>query len=344
MIAGRKRPPHRWPRRWPGWATGGPCWWWRRCSPGRAGSTICSRRIPGIAANILSERLKRLEREALLVARPYSERPPAPPRADRRGQGTRGGARPLAYWGSRHADPAQAPRHPACGTPIEARWYCPTCDRLVDHEPNDAEVHFVSGRTGRSGSRGPACRLSANQVKLALPLARHTDPSHLGQLVEAACRCGRSRARRCGCGSRCRGERRRARGRGCGRARRRARVLVALRWAWMWACSSAWMWGWMWACYWSCVDDAACSPGQAPGVLAGLDVGVYRGRGWPERGGESPGTKMRSTRRTRYREADWEADGRGPAARLPWIPALRKSVLPGRETGGNKFPAKAVTA
>jgi len=32
--------------------------------------------IPGIAANILSERLRRLEREALLVARPYSERPP----------------------------------------------------------------------------------------------------------------------------------------------------------------------------------------------------------------------------------------------------------------------------
>jgi len=32
--------------------------------------------IPGIAANILSERLKRLEREGLLMARPYSERPP----------------------------------------------------------------------------------------------------------------------------------------------------------------------------------------------------------------------------------------------------------------------------
>jgi len=32
--------------------------------------------IPGIAPNILSERLRRLEREALLVARPYSERPP----------------------------------------------------------------------------------------------------------------------------------------------------------------------------------------------------------------------------------------------------------------------------
>jgi DNA-binding HxlR family transcriptional regulator len=32
--------------------------------------------IPGIAANILSERLKRLEQEGLLITRPYSERPP----------------------------------------------------------------------------------------------------------------------------------------------------------------------------------------------------------------------------------------------------------------------------
>jgi len=80
--------------------------------------------VPGIAANILSERLKRLEREALLVARPYPSGRPRRLRADRRGQGTRGGARLLAYWGAGHADPAQAPRHPACGTPIEARWYC----------------------------------------------------------------------------------------------------------------------------------------------------------------------------------------------------------------------------
>jgi len=31
--------------------------------------------VPGIAASILSEHLKRLEREGLLIARPYSERP-----------------------------------------------------------------------------------------------------------------------------------------------------------------------------------------------------------------------------------------------------------------------------
>jgi hypothetical protein len=35
------------------------------------------------------------------------------------------------------------PRHLACGTPIEARWYCPTCDCLVDSEPHGTEVHFV---------------------------------------------------------------------------------------------------------------------------------------------------------------------------------------------------------
>ena len=100
--------------------------------------------LPGIAANILSDRLKRLEREGLLVARPYSERPPrAAYHLTAEGRELAGALRLLAYWGSGHADPAQAPTHPACGTPIEARWYCPTCDRLVDHDPDQAEVHFV---------------------------------------------------------------------------------------------------------------------------------------------------------------------------------------------------------
>src|SRR6266852_4894376 len=75
--------------------------------------------IPGIAASILSERLKRLEREALLVARPYSERPP---RADyeltAEGKELAGALRLLAHWGARHTDPSETPRHPACGTQI----------------------------------------------------------------------------------------------------------------------------------------------------------------------------------------------------------------------------------
>jgi DNA-binding HxlR family transcriptional regulator len=100
--------------------------------------------IPGIAANILSERLKRLEREALLVARPYSERPPrAAYQLTAEGAELAGALRLLAQWGARHTDPAQAPRHPACGTPIEARWYCPTCDHLVDPDPQPAEVRYL---------------------------------------------------------------------------------------------------------------------------------------------------------------------------------------------------------
>ena len=100
--------------------------------------------IPGIAANTLSDRLKRLERDGLLVARPYSQRPP---RADYQltAEGTElaGALRLLAHWGSRHTSQADPGRHSACGTPIEVRWYCPTCDQLVDHEPDDAQVHFV---------------------------------------------------------------------------------------------------------------------------------------------------------------------------------------------------------
>src|SRR5215472_10368727 len=100
--------------------------------------------IPGIAANILSERLKRLERDGLLVARPYSERPPrAAYQLTAEGRELAGALRLLAHWGAKHTDPADVPRHVQCGTPIEARWYCPTCDCLVDGELHDAEVHFV---------------------------------------------------------------------------------------------------------------------------------------------------------------------------------------------------------
>ena len=100
--------------------------------------------IPGLAANILSERLKRLEREGLLIARPYSERPPrAAYQLTAEGTDLAGALRLLARWGGRHADLAEAARHTACGTPLEARWYCPTCDQLVDHEPQNAQTHYV---------------------------------------------------------------------------------------------------------------------------------------------------------------------------------------------------------
>jgi len=99
--------------------------------------------IPGIAANILSQRLKRLEHEALVVSRPYSERPPrAAYELTAEGKELAGALRLLAQWGARHTLPAEAPRHQACGTPLEARWYCPTCDHLVEDEP-ELEMQFL---------------------------------------------------------------------------------------------------------------------------------------------------------------------------------------------------------
>src|SRR6266511_5892609 len=99
--------------------------------------------IPGIAPNILSERLKRLERDALLLSRPYTDRPPRSAyELTAEGRELAGALRLLAHWGARPSLPAEPPRHPACGTPVEARWYCPTCDHLVEDEPQ-AEMHFL---------------------------------------------------------------------------------------------------------------------------------------------------------------------------------------------------------
>src|SRR5215217_4891951 len=99
--------------------------------------------IPGIAPNILSERLKRLERDALVMSRLYTDRPPrAAYELTAEGMELAGALRLLAHWGSRHAVPGEALRHQTCGTPVEARWYCPTCDQLLDDEP-DAEMQFL---------------------------------------------------------------------------------------------------------------------------------------------------------------------------------------------------------
>ena len=93
---------------------------------------------PGIAPNILSQRLGHLEREALVVARPYSERPPRfSYELTAAGHELAGALRLLADWGARHGEAADPPRHAACGTPLEAVWWCPTCERPAD-EPEDA--------------------------------------------------------------------------------------------------------------------------------------------------------------------------------------------------------------
>ena len=99
--------------------------------------------IPGIAPNILTQRLRHLEREALVVARLYSERPRRfAYELTERGRELAGALRLLSEWGARDSDDVEPLRHSACGTPLEARWYCETCDRAVA-EGEAADVHFV---------------------------------------------------------------------------------------------------------------------------------------------------------------------------------------------------------
>lgn len=101
--------------------------------------------LDGLAPNILSTRLKALEAEGVLAARPYSQRPYRVAYVlTARGAELAGALRLLAHWGAQRT-PARARRsiavhHATCGTAVEARWWCPTCDRVVDeHEAPDLD-------------------------------------------------------------------------------------------------------------------------------------------------------------------------------------------------------------
>jgi DNA-binding HxlR family transcriptional regulator len=99
--------------------------------------------LNGLAPNVLSKRLRHLETTGVVVATPYSQRPP---RFDYRltatGAELAGALRLLAHWGAGRDPDAVPVHHETCGTPVEARWYCPTCARLVDADETD-DIRFV---------------------------------------------------------------------------------------------------------------------------------------------------------------------------------------------------------
>ena len=91
--------------------------------------------LPGIAPTVLSQRLKHLEREAVVVSQPYSRRPLRfAYELTASGRELAGALRLLAQWGAERSGEGDGLRHVACGTPLEARWYCPTCARPVDDD------------------------------------------------------------------------------------------------------------------------------------------------------------------------------------------------------------------
>lgn len=103
--------------------------------------------LGGIAATVLSQRLRQLERDRLVVAEAYSTRPlRLSYRLTATGESLAGALRLLTHWGSEHGpvpgEQAEPIVHEACGTPAEPRWWCPTCDRIVGDDELD-EVRWV---------------------------------------------------------------------------------------------------------------------------------------------------------------------------------------------------------
>jgi DNA-binding HxlR family transcriptional regulator len=98
--------------------------------------------VPGVAPNILTRRLRHLEHEGLVVTTPYSRRPLRLVYAlTAAGHELAGALALLSSWGARRDGTLEPRHHTACGTPVEARWWCPTCDRAVGPDEADELRH-----------------------------------------------------------------------------------------------------------------------------------------------------------------------------------------------------------
>jgi DNA-binding HxlR family transcriptional regulator len=99
--------------------------------------------VAGIAPNVLSQRLRQAEQGGLVIAQPYSERPPRfVYELTEAGRGLAGVLRLMADWGARRSESAELPRHDACGSQLEAHWWCPTCERPV-REGEAGDLHYA---------------------------------------------------------------------------------------------------------------------------------------------------------------------------------------------------------
>jgi DNA-binding HxlR family transcriptional regulator len=91
--------------------------------------------VAGIAPNILTDRLRRLETGRVVASRPYTRRPPRVAYAlTDDGRELAGVLRLLASWGAGGSEAAETLRHLDCGSALEARWFCPTCARPVGED------------------------------------------------------------------------------------------------------------------------------------------------------------------------------------------------------------------
>jgi DNA-binding HxlR family transcriptional regulator len=95
--------------------------------------------LPGIAPNMLSDRLKLLETHGLVRRRRYSDHPPRAEYAlTGKGRELRTVVSALAIWGTRHVHRQAAVVHGECEAPVKLGFFCPRCDARV----RDASVRL----------------------------------------------------------------------------------------------------------------------------------------------------------------------------------------------------------
>ncbi|HEY4332959.1 MAG TPA: helix-turn-helix domain-containing protein [Ilumatobacteraceae bacterium] len=90
--------------------------------------------LDGIAPNVLTDRLRRMERDGLVVATLYSQRP-------RRyvydltesGRELAAVLPALSAWAARRGG-GEPRRHSVCGAALQTRVWCPTCAVVVDDD------------------------------------------------------------------------------------------------------------------------------------------------------------------------------------------------------------------
>jgi DNA-binding HxlR family transcriptional regulator len=106
------------------------------------------RAVPGIATNVLSQRIRHLESARVVVAQVYSHRPPRfsyQLTAD--GRELAGALRLLTRWGvdvsavGAGAGEGGGPEHAPCGTALDVMWWCPTCEQPVAGTGQDPPVY-----------------------------------------------------------------------------------------------------------------------------------------------------------------------------------------------------------
>lgn len=89
--------------------------------------------VPGIVASTLSGRLKQLEASGVVIAAPYSRRPLRHSyELSAAGRELASALQLLAAWGAQRRGGEPVVRHDVCGTPAQARWWCPTCEQPAD--------------------------------------------------------------------------------------------------------------------------------------------------------------------------------------------------------------------